>query len=37
MRGDRSRVIVEEFVEFDHEITLLTVRSMNGVNFCPLI
>ena len=37
MRGDRSRVIVEEFVEFDHETTLLTVRSMNGVNFCPPI
>jgi phosphoribosylglycinamide formyltransferase 2 len=37
MRGDRSRVIVEEFVDFDYEITLLTVRSMNGVNFCPPI
>ena len=37
MRGDRSRVIVEEFVDFGYEITLLTVRSMNGVNFCPPI
>src|SRR3546814_5621638 len=27
MRGDRARVIVEEFVDFDYEITLLTVRS----------
>jgi phosphoribosylglycinamide formyltransferase 2 len=26
MRGDVTRVIVEEFIEFDYEITLLTVR-----------
>jgi phosphoribosylglycinamide formyltransferase 2 len=26
MRGDRPRVIVEEFVDFDYEITLLTIR-----------
>ncbi len=26
MRGDTKRVIVEEFVDFDYEITLLTVR-----------
>ncbi len=26
MRGDRPRVIVEEFIDFDYEITLLTVR-----------
>jgi phosphoribosylglycinamide formyltransferase 2 len=26
MRGDTKRVIVEEFVEFDYEITLLTVK-----------
>lgn len=37
MRGDRSRVIVEEFVAFDYEITLLTVRSREGVHFCPPI
>lgn len=37
MRGDRSRVIVEEFVDFDYEITLLTVRSRDGVSFCPPI
>jgi phosphoribosylglycinamide formyltransferase 2 len=37
MRGDRSRVIVEEFVDFDYEITLLTVRSREGVSFCPPI
>jgi phosphoribosylglycinamide formyltransferase 2 len=37
MRGDRARVIVEEFIEFDYEITLLTVRTRNGVLFCPPI
>ena len=35
MRGDRPRVIVEEFVEFDSEITLLTVATRDGVLFCP--
>lgn len=35
MRGDRARVIVEEFVAFDYEITLLTVRTRDGVLFCP--
>jgi len=35
MRGDRPRVIVEEFVEFDSEITLLTVATKDGVLFCP--
>ncbi|HST35924.1 MAG TPA: formate-dependent phosphoribosylglycinamide formyltransferase [Allosphingosinicella sp.] len=37
MRGDRPRVIVEEFVAFDYEITLLTVRTKDGVLFCPPI
>ena len=37
MRGDRRRVIVEEFVDFDYEITLLTVRTRDGVLFCPPI
>lgn len=37
MRGDRQRVIVEEFVAFDYEITLLTVRARDGVHFCPPI
>ena len=37
MRGDRSRVIVEQFIDFDYEITLLTVRSRDGVSFCPPI
>ena len=37
MRGDRRRVIVEEFIAFDYEITLLTVRTRDGVIFCPPI
>ena len=37
MRGDRPRVIVEEFVDFDYEITLLTVATKDGVLFCPPI
>jgi phosphoribosylglycinamide formyltransferase 2 len=34
MRGDRPRVIVEQFIAFDSEITLLTVASDAGVLFC---
>src|SRR6476619_790496 len=34
MRGDRPRVIVEEFIEFDSEITLLTVATKDGILFC---
>jgi len=30
-------VIVEGFVEFDYEITLLTVRHIDGITFCPPI
>jgi len=30
-------VIIEGFVEFDYEITLLTVRHIDGVTFCPPI
>ena len=37
MRGDRARVIVEQFIDFDYEITLLTVRHADGVGFCPPI
>jgi phosphoribosylglycinamide formyltransferase 2 len=38
MRGDRQRVIVEEFIDFDLELTLLTVKQHNGPTlFCPLI
>lgn len=37
MRGDRPRVIVEEFIAFDSEITLLTVATKDGVLFCAPI
>jgi phosphoribosylglycinamide formyltransferase 2 len=37
MRGDRPRVIVEEFIQFDSEITLLTVATVAGVLFCAPI
>ena len=38
MRGDRQRVIVEEFIDFDLELTLLTVKQQNGPTlFCPPI
>ncbi|HET6534673.1 MAG TPA: formate-dependent phosphoribosylglycinamide formyltransferase [Sphingomicrobium sp.] len=35
MRGDRPRVIVEELIAFDSEITMLTVATRDGVIFCP--
>jgi len=37
MRGDRPRVIVEEHIAFDSEITLLTVATKDGVLFCAPI
>ncbi|WP_304419422.1 formate-dependent phosphoribosylglycinamide formyltransferase, partial [uncultured Duncaniella sp.] len=33
-RAGAGRVIVEGFVDFDYEITLLTVRSIAGTTFC---
>ncbi|KXI23531.1 formate-dependent phosphoribosylglycinamide formyltransferase [Photobacterium sanguinicancri] len=36
-RAGAGRVIVEGFVEFDYEITLLTVRASDGVHFCSPI
>jgi len=36
-RGDASELIVEEFVPFDYEITLLTVRNETGTIFCDAI
>lgn len=36
-RGDGARVIVEGFVAFDYEITLLTVRHAGGTSFCDPI
>ena len=36
-RGEAGKVIVEGFVDFDYEITLLTVQHVGGVSFCPPI
>ncbi|UFS72034.1 formate-dependent phosphoribosylglycinamide formyltransferase [Geomonas sp. RF6] len=36
-RGASDKIIVEEFIPFDYEITLLTVRSVDGTTFCPPI
>ncbi len=36
-RTGAGRVIVEAFVEFDYEITLLTVRHEDGTSFCEPI
>lgn len=36
-RAGAGRVIVEGFVEFDFEITLLTVRHVGGTSFCQPI
>ena len=33
-RGGAKKVIVEGFVDFDYEITLLTVRHAGGTSFC---
>jgi phosphoribosylglycinamide formyltransferase 2 len=36
-RAGAGRVIVEGFIEFDYEITLLTVRHTGGTSFCDPI
>lgn len=36
-RAGAGRVIIEGFVKFDYEITLLTVRSVSGTTFCQPI
>ena len=36
-RAGAGRVIVEGFVDFDYEITLLTVRHAGGTSFCAPI
>jgi phosphoribosylglycinamide formyltransferase 2 len=36
-RGDSSELIVEEFIKFDYEITLLTVRNGEETLFCEPI
>jgi len=36
-RGDASELIVEEFINFDYEITILTARNDTGTTFCEPI
>jgi phosphoribosylglycinamide formyltransferase 2 len=36
-RAGKGRVIVEGFIDFDYEITLLTVRHAGGTSFCAPI
>jgi len=36
-RGGADKVIVEGFVDFDYEITLLTIRHCDGTSFCAPI
>lgn len=36
-RGKSTRVIVEAFIDFDTELTLLTVQTRQGTIFCPPI
>jgi phosphoribosylglycinamide formyltransferase 2 len=36
-RAGKGKVIVEGFVDFDYEITLLTVRHVDGTSFCEPI
>lgn len=36
-RAGKGRVIVEGFVDFDYEITLLTVKHRDGISFCDPI
>lgn len=36
-RAGKGKVIVEGFVDFDYEITLLTIQHLGGVSFCDPI
>ncbi|MBB1437180.1 formate-dependent phosphoribosylglycinamide formyltransferase [Shewanella sp. SG41-4] len=36
-RAGQGRVIVEAFIPFDYEITLLTISAINGIHFCDPI
>lgn len=36
-RAGRGRIIVEGFIDFDYEITLLTVKHRDGISFCDPI
>ena len=38
MRGKKKKVIIEEFIDFDYEVTLLTILDSKGdIHFCPPI
>ncbi len=36
-RGQSTKVIVEQLIQFDYEITLLTINASDGIHFCPPI
>ncbi|WP_423186695.1 formate-dependent phosphoribosylglycinamide formyltransferase [Alishewanella sp. d11] len=36
-RAGKGRVIVEGFIDFDYEITLLTINSVSGIQYCAPI
>ncbi|WOT04533.1 formate-dependent phosphoribosylglycinamide formyltransferase [Shewanella youngdeokensis] len=36
-RAGGGRIIVEGFIAFDYEITLLTISAVNGIHFCDAI
>jgi len=36
-RGNTAKVIIEGFIEFEYEITLLTIRHISGTSFCEPI
>lgn len=36
-RAGKGRVIVEGFIDFDYEITLLTINSISGIQYCEPI
>jgi phosphoribosylglycinamide formyltransferase 2 len=36
-RGHANSIIIEQFIDFDYEITLLTVRHKDGTSFCDPI
>lgn len=36
-RGKKNKVIIEEFLKFDYEITQLTVNAVDGIHFCEPI
>ena len=36
-RSGKGRVIIEGFVDFDYEITLLTIKHKSGISFCAPI